>query len=69
MSALLENPRAKVAKQAGLVQGGRADAGCLSNETRRLILARLGQDYRCFGYDAAYLEVGVRASRCSEVRW
>ncbi|KAH8057156.1 hypothetical protein JL722_6797 [Aureococcus anophagefferens] len=26
-------------------------------------------DYRCFGYDAAYLEGGVRASRCSEVRW
>ena len=50
-------------------QASRADAGCLSNETRRLILARLGQDYRCFGYDAAYLEVGVRASRCSEVRW
>ncbi|KAK7239560.1 hypothetical protein SO694_00028054 [Aureococcus anophagefferens] len=50
-------------------QASRADAGCLSNETRRLILARLGQDYRCFGYDAAYLEGGVRASRCSEVRW
>ncbi|KAK7254483.1 hypothetical protein SO694_00011161 [Aureococcus anophagefferens] len=62
---------AKVAKKAGLVQGGRADAGCLSNETRRLVLARLGQDYRCFGYPSAYVEAPAPPDpgHCASLRW
>ena len=49
----------------------RFDAGCLAPETRRLILARLGQDYACFGYDPGYLvEPEAKDPRyCAALSW